>query len=299
MIGAIAVAVTIVMFSLGSTLVKRSETPGELVAFWRMIITAAVWNIIVLASGRRPSWANMRKAVLPGIFFGLDIAAFYVGATHNTVANAEMIGAMTPFLVVPIGARLFSERLNPKALLFAFVGFGGVGVVLFAAPTTGDASARGNVFCALAVICWCGYIVTTRRLRGSMDVANYMAAMTPVATLAVLPLALLHGGLTSVSSTGWKYLLILTVMTGVCAHGLMVFAQRTVPIGSIGIAQIAQPALAAVWSYLLLGEELHGWQFVGMLFVLGGLLGFVVLNQAVRSEPQQPQPTGELAGSAG
>jgi drug/metabolite transporter (DMT)-like permease len=116
--------------------------------------------------------------------------------------------------------------------------------------------------------------------------------------VTLFPIALSRGGLTTVSATGWKYLLILTMMTGVCAHGLMVYVQRTVPIGSIGVAQIAQPALAAVWSFLLLDEELQGWQFVGMLFVIGGLLGFVVLNQAVRSGRVE-QETGELAGSAG
>jgi drug/metabolite transporter (DMT)-like permease len=68
-------------------------------------------------------------------------------------------------------------------------------------------------------------------------------------------------------------------MTGVLAHGLMVFAQSTIPIGSIGIAQVAQPALAALWSFLLLDEVLNGWQVLGMGIVIGGLLGFVVLNQ--------------------
>jgi drug/metabolite transporter (DMT)-like permease len=297
-IGAIAVVVMIVMFSLGSTLVKRAETPGQLVAFWRMLITCAIWHIIVLVTGHRPSWANLRRAALPGILFGLNIAAFFVGATHNTVANAEIIGAMTPFLVVPIGARFFGERLNSRALLFALVAMGGVGVVLFSAPARGDASTKGNILCALAILSWTGYIVATRRLRGVMDVASYMAAMTLVATVTLFPIALSGGGLTTVSSTGWTYILILTLMTGIGAHGLMVFVQRTIPISSIGVAQIAQPALAAVWSYLLLDESLHGWQFVGMLLVIGGLLGFVVLNQAVRSPPEE-QPTGELAGTAG
>lgn len=297
-IGAAAMAIMIVMFSLGSTLVKRAHTPGQLVAFWRMLITCGLWHAIVLASGRRPSWANLRKAVLPGIFFGVNIAAFFVGATHNSVANAEIIGAMTPFLVVPIGARFFGERLNPKALLFALIALGGVAIVLFGAPARGDASLEGNLLATFAVFCWTGYIVATRRLRGVMDLASYMAAMTLVATVTLFPIALARGGLTSVSSTGWKYLLILTVMTGVGAHGLMVFVQRTVPIGSIGVAQIAQPALAAVWSFLLLDEELHSWQFVGMVLVIGGLLGFVILNQAVRSAREEQQ-TGELAGSAG
>ena len=104
-------------------------------------------------------------------------------------------------------------------------------------------------------------------------------SLTPVATIAVLPLALLHGDMLSMTSHGWMYIVLLTLMTGVLAHGLMVFAQNTIPIGSIGIAQIAQPALAALWSFLLLDEILHGWQVIGMAVVLVGLLGFILLNQ--------------------
>ena len=51
-------------------------------------------------------------------------------------------------------------------------------------------------------------------------------------------------------------MLILTLLTGVAAHGLLVYAQRTIQIGTIGIAQVVQPALAVVWSFLLLGETL-------------------------------------------
>lgn len=278
-VGAIAVAVTITVFSFASTLVKRAGTPAELVAFWRMIITAAVWNVLVLVQGNRPSWRNIRMAAVPGVFFGLDIAFFYLGATHNTVANAEMIGAMTPFLVVPIGAKFFGERLHPRALFFALFAFGGVGIVLFAARSNGEASIRGSVFGMIALCCWAGYISGTRRVRGHMDVASYMAAMTPVATLAVLPLAIARGHMVSITAHGWMYIVLLTMMTGVLAHGLMVLAQSTIPIGTIGIAQIAQPALAALWSYLILDELLNRWQIIGMLLVLAGLLGFVVLNQ--------------------
>jgi drug/metabolite transporter (DMT)-like permease len=278
-VGAIAVAITITVFSFASTLVKRANTPAELVAFWRMVITSIVWNAIALSSGTRPSWRHIRRAALPGMFFGLDIAFFYLGATHNSVANAEMIGAMTPFIVVPLGAKLFGERLNSRALVFAVFALGGVAMVLFAAPASGDASLRGSIFGVLALGCWAGYISGTRRVRGEMDVAAYMAAMTPVATLAALPLALLHGHMLSITAHGWLYTVMLTLMTGVLAHGLMVFAQTTIPIGTIGIAQIAQPALAALWSFLLLGETLQGWQVIGMLLVLVGLLGFVLLNQ--------------------
>jgi len=42
---------------------------------------------------------------------------------------------------------------------------------------------------------------------------------------------------------------------------------------------VVQPALAVVWSFLLLGETLRGGQFVGIAIALSGLLAFIVINQ--------------------
>ena len=57
------------------------------------------------------------------------------------------------------------------------------------------------------------------------------------------------------------------------------FAQKTIQIGTIGIAQVAQPALAVVWSFLLLGEVVNERQIAGIAIVVVGLLCFVLLNQ--------------------
>src|SRR3954454_5301771 len=74
-------------------------------------------------------------------------------------------------------------------------------------------------------------------------------------------------------------MLILTFLSGVAANGLMVYAQKTVPIGTIAVSQVVQPALAVVWSFLLLGETLQSLQFVGIVVALSGLLSFIVMNQ--------------------
>ena len=60
------------------------------------------------------------------------------------------------------------------------------------------------------------------------------------------------------SSTGWTYMLILTLTSGIAAQGLLVYAQKTIQIGTIAISQVVQPALAVVWSFLLLGEVVNG-----------------------------------------
>jgi drug/metabolite transporter (DMT)-like permease len=278
-IGVIAVVGLIIGFSLSSTLVKRAESPGVLVAFWRMVTVSVVWNVYLWSTGRRITMRDLRQALVPGVFFGLNLAVFFAGATHNSVANAALIGSLAPFLIVPVAAWLFKEYIHPRALVFALVAFGGAAVVLFSAPANGDASLEGNVFGFLAMLLLVAYVASTKHFRQEMDVATFMATICPIAAVAVLPLALAHGDVFGMSGTGWTYMLVLTFTSGVAAQGLLVFAQKTIQIGTIGIAQVAQPALAVVCSFLLLGEVVNHRQMAGIAIVVSGLLAFVVLNQ--------------------
>jgi drug/metabolite transporter (DMT)-like permease len=278
-LGALAVAGVVVAFSLSSTLAKEAQTPGVLIAFWRLVIVSVVWNVYLWCTGRRVTWRNVKQALFPGIFFGLNLAIFFAGATQNSVANAALIGSLAPFLIVPIGAWLFRERLVPAALVFALFAFGGLVLVLFSAPSNGDASLKGNVFGVLAMFLFVGYIASTRYFRRDMDVSTFMATICPIAAVAVVPLAIAEGDVFSVSGRGWTYIVILAVLTGLAAHGWNVYAQKTIPIGTIGIAQVAQPALAVVWAFILLGEELVWGQMVGIAIVTLGLLAFIVLNE--------------------
>jgi drug/metabolite transporter (DMT)-like permease len=294
--GALAVVGLVAAFSLSSTLVKRAESPGVLVAFWRLATVSVVWNVYLWSTGRRVTVSDVRQALVPGIFFGVNLAVFFVGATHNSVANAALIGSLSPFLIVPIGAALFSEYINPRALVFALLAFGGTAMVLLNAPPNGDASLSGNVFGMTAMLLWVGYVVSTRHFRRDMDVATFMATVSPIAVLAVLPLALANGDVFGMSSRGWTYMLILTFVTGIAAHGLLVFAQKSIQIGTIGIAQVIQPALAVVWSFLLLGESIRHAQAVGIAIVMCGLAAFLVLNQ--RGSDRATAPTRELRPDA-
>jgi len=277
-LGVLAVIGLVAAFSLSSTLGKRAESPGVLVAFWRMIGVTILWNAILWTTGRHVTRVDVRRVWLPGVLFGLNLAVFFTGVTHNSVANAALIGSLAPFFIVPLGAWLFAEYINPRALVFALIAFGGVALVLLNAPPAGDASLEGNVLGFIAMLLLVAYVTSTRGLRGEMDVTTFMATICPIATVAVLPIALAHGSL-GLSATGWLFTAILTLTSGIVAQGLLVYAQKTIQIGTIGIAQQAQPALAVMWSFLILGEAINGWQAAGIATVIAGLVAFVVAHQ--------------------
>ncbi len=273
-LGFLALGVAILSFSAGSTLVKLSHTPGVTVAFWRMLLCSAIWIVILRISEQRwLAWDDIRAALLPGVAFGLNITFFFTGVTRTSVASAEFTGALTPLIVVPMGAFIFKERLRLGALVYGLVSLLGLALVLFNAPPTGEFSWGGVAWVGAATTLWATYLLTSRSLRQGRSVAAIMAAITPIATVVILPLGLFvfPGTLLQVTWRSVVFIIILAALTGTLAHGLMVFAQTHVPIGVISISQVSQPALAVLWSVLFLGSTVVGIQIVGMALVILGL----------------------------
>ena len=96
-LGVLAVVGVVVGFSLSSTLVKRADAPGVLIALWRMVTVSVLWNVLLWHTRRRVTRADVRQVWLPGVFFGLAIAVLFGAVTRNSVANAALIGALAPF----------------------------------------------------------------------------------------------------------------------------------------------------------------------------------------------------------
>lgn len=272
--GLAALIAVILFFSWGSTLVKLAHTPGITIAFWRMIVCSIIWAVIMRVTDKRwLSLTDLRAAAVPGITFGLNIAFFFTGVTRTSIASAEFTGALTPMLVVPLGAVIFKERIRLGALAFGLVSLAGLALVLFNAPPNGEFSWTGVAYIGIAVVLWAAYLLSSRSLRRGRTVSEVMASMMPIATVVVLPLGLFvfPGSLDDITGRSVVFIMILAVLTGTVAHGLMVYAQRSVPIGLISMLQVSQPALAVLWSFLFLDSTVNGIQIVGMVLVLVGL----------------------------
>lgn len=284
-LGFLAVFAVIVFFSGGSTLVKLSQTPGVTVAFWRMILCSLIWWAILWFSEHRfLHLDDLKASLVPGLAFGINITLFFTGVTKTTVASAEFTGSLTPLLVVPLGAWLFKEKLNLGALAFGGISLVGLAIVLFFAPPNGEFSWVGVAWIGAALCMWATYLLTSRTLRQGRSVAVVMAHITPIAAVVTLPIALIvfPGTLGDVTGRSVVFIVILGVITGTLAHGLMVFAQKSVPIGVISMLQVSQPALAVLWSVLFLDSSVRPIQLVGMALVILGLAMVTVQTQRAR-----------------
>ena len=150
--GALAVLGVVLAFSLSSTLVKRAESPGVLLAFWRLIVVSLIWNAYLWSTGRRVTMRHIRQALIPGLSLRAEPRRVLL---RSDPQQRRERGAHRVALAVPHrpARRQALQRgyFDPRALGFALVAFGGVALVLFNAPPNGDASLHGNLFGLLAM----------------------------------------------------------------------------------------------------------------------------------------------------
>ena len=298
-IGLVAMLVAVVTFSASSTIVRKAGAPGPTIAFWRMLGSSIIWTAIMrVRDGRFVTLQEWRRAISTGLVLAVNILLFYTAATRTSVANLEFITALAPLMLLPAGAALFHEKVDRRAALFGIISIGGLALVLFDAPKRGAATWSGNGLAVLLLTTWCGYLLASRQLRRGMSVATLMASALPIATVATFPFVLLNHDIGKFDSRSMVYILVLTLLTGVVAHGLIVFAQRNVPIGIMSMMQVGQPALAVVWSAIFLSQSIRALQVAGMAMVVFGLATVVVQTQR-RTARLMATENGELAGSAG
>jgi drug/metabolite transporter (DMT)-like permease len=301
-LGIIAVGLAVLCFSASSSVVKWAEAPGSVIAFWRMLASVVAWWLIAKLAGRPPTWQSVRRTWPSGVLFGLNLAVFFTGVTRTSIAHAEFIGALTPLLLLPAGALIFGERIVWRALGWGSIAIVGVAVVLFTSPSTGVSNLSGDLIIVAAVVLWAGYLLASKHSRRGMDVVQFMASVMPVATLTLVPVMVVRGGAFDMTAKAWLTVGILLLLTGVSAHALIVYAQRHVPVATIGMLQVSQPALAVVWAYLILGESIRPIQVLGMLLVVTGLGLFTLHSTRVSGPTAATMPVateGELAGPAG
>ncbi len=240
-----------------------------------------------------PSATTWRLALAPGLAFGANIALFFTAINKTSIAHAEFITALTPLVMLPAGAFLFSERPNWSALRWGLISIVGVTLVLFFGPEQGTASVSGDLLMIGVILLWTTYLLTSKQARAAgVGTLDFMACMMPIGVLTAGPIAAIIAGsdVFGLTAKGWLVVLILTLLTGMLSHGCIVFAQQHIPVATISIMQTAQPALAVFFAFLILGEEVRPPQVLGMALVISGLALFTLTSSrsATISTPATP-----------
>jgi drug/metabolite transporter (DMT)-like permease len=256
--------------------VRLSDTGPVASAFWRCALAAPLLWLLVWREGRGgevPARISRRALIAAGIFFALDLGVWHYSILFTSVANSTLLANLAPIFVTLAGWLIWKKSVTPTFLVGMFVAIGGMFVLV--GPNFGIGGTRllGDALAAFTAMFYAGYMLAIKFARdANASTARLMAWSTTITAIALLPVALLlpHPFLPAQAS-GWLVLFGLALITQILGQGLIAYAFAHLPASLSSVSLLIQPVMAALFAWLLFGEAIGVWQFVGGAIVLAGI----------------------------
>ena len=285
--GTVATSVAVTLWGLSNVLIKHLSADGLTLALDRLWIGTATYAVVHHMLGGKITWRSLRYSWLGGITFASNIAFFWVALRHTTVADATVIGALQPALVLLVAGPLFAERINARQVIFTVVGIIGVAVaVSFSAPSAGR-TWFGDLLAAGALVTFTGYFVASKMARAKLPAMDYQVSLLLVGAAVMTPVVLLsgHGAVPGNKvDLAWAALIALVPGSG---HLLVNWAHRSVGILVTSMLTLGIPVVSIAGAAAFLAEPLAPVQVVGVAITVVAV-GLVIVAAPKISEVAEP-----------
>jgi drug/metabolite transporter (DMT)-like permease len=284
-LGLLAATTAVVVWGVSAVAIKQVEgLNGIGVACYRIWIGAVVVTLLFLATGGRFSRSLLRDSFLGGLTFTADLVLFFCAVQITSVANATIIGALQPVLVLVIAGPLFGERARVVEVLWGGVAIAGTAIVVLGGDGGGANSLRGDLLAIAALFAWTAYFVATKTARARLSAFEFLTGMAVWSAVLVVPLPLIvDGSLGTTDAAGWITIVYIAIVNGLLGHFLMAYAHGHVTLVTISLLTLAIPVFSAGAAALWIDEPLTLVQVAGMALVLGALA--IVTISSARSRP--------------
>jgi drug/metabolite transporter (DMT)-like permease len=272
-----AVLIGVLGWGAGPLLVRGMSVSGVSVSFYRMWLAVPVMAILARILGEKLTVRTLRLCVWPGVLFAFSMMFGFQSMRETSIANATLIGQLSPAFMILGAGRLVGEKPTARAVVAAIVSFAGLGLMVATSGDTSGASFGGDLYALANVFCFTGYFLMMKKLRNA-DVGSweFLAGVFLVGAVALTPYCLLVADdLGGVTGLDFVRLGAMILGPGVIGHGLITWATRHLDVTTTSLLTLLSPPLSVVGAWIIFDQQLSAGQLFGGVIVLAGLAGTV------------------------
>ncbi len=288
LVGRATAAFAISLMAFGPIIVKVSDLSELRFVFWRLVAALVVYLAFLAGRGGRLSLAALRTSFWGGLLFGLNLVLFITFMRRTSATHAVVMGSLQPIVLLGVAGPLFGERPRRSLYLWSLLAVGGVVVSLQGGDPSGVATRSGDALAFVGMLFWCAYYVASKRARATLDSATYQVCLTLVATVVILPVALISGhGIAPPSGADWWPVVLMAALPGT-GHLLTNYAHGYVSLTVMGLINLLFTVITPLYAWWLVDEALGGMQALGIVIVVATLAMVVI-------QPSE-QPADDVSG---
>lgn len=284
----LAAVVAMLGWAASGVIVKSITEIGPLaIVFWRMwMYTLLVLGFLYLR-GTPLTLKGVRFSLAGGAALGIDLLLFYAAVHYTTIANATVITACLPILMMLIAGPVFGEHVKVRDWLISAIALLGVGAVAYGSSETPQWSPFGDLLAVGALVAWALYFIFSKLSQEHVASTQYTAGSALIATLVATPFAIFSGQVFVMPSIdAWIWLVGLALGPGVASHMLMNWSIRGLPASLSSTLTLAIPIAATIMAWIFLGESVLLVQAVGICVVVASLSYLVLTTNVTKTAPK-------------
>jgi|TARA_Y100000294_G_scaffold83049_1_gene77988 drug/metabolite transporter (DMT)-like permease len=269
--GRAAATFAISLMAFGPIIIKVSDLAEFRFVFWRLAAALVVYLAYLLVSGSRLTVDALRTSFWGGLLFGVNLVLFVTFMRRTSATHAVVMGSLQPIVLLGVAGPLFGERPRRSLYLWSLLAIGGVVLSLQGGDPSGVATVEGDVLAFFGMLLWCSYYIVSKRARMTLDSTVYQLCLTLVATIVILPAALISGqGVAPPSGADWWPVLLMAAIPGT-GHLLTNYAHAHVTLTVMGLINLLFTVITPLYAWWLVDEALGGVQALGIVVVVATL----------------------------
>jgi drug/metabolite transporter (DMT)-like permease len=326
----VALAVAVLAVSTSAILVRYSEAPSLVKAFYRVCFTVSLLAPVALTRSRESFRAFDRRdavvATVSGVALAIHFASWFESLEWTSVAASVTLVQAQPMFVALGAWLLLDERVTRgvvAGIALALVGMAtmtlgdlvlptlvaglptqvvafvstlpvpidGFGVGAADGSLAGEAPLYGDALALVGAVTAAAYVLAGRSLRQRMSLVPYVTVVYAVCAVVLLALTLASGhSLVDYPPREWLLFLAMAVGPGLFGHTVINWALAHLESSVVSVSLLGEPVGSTVLALILLGEIPTPMTVVGGAIVLVGIYVTTARRPTTKSTPDVDEP---------
>lgn len=266
------IILAICFLATGGIFVKLSKLPPVNTGFYRVLLSIPILLPFVYKKAGTVSKKNVKMIFIAGIFLGMDLILWNISFHMTTVANSNLLANLVPFTIIPVSYFVFKEKIPPKFFIGLAVTIIGIIVLMFGKLQPSVDNFQGDLLAFLTSIFYALFLLTVYKVRDEVcaTLIMFISAFGSCITLFIA-MTVMEGFYIPKNLNELYPLIGLALISQILGQGILSFALGKVKASLSSVLVLAQPVIAAIYSFIIFSEKLSIIEILGIFITLLGI----------------------------
>ncbi|WP_441991446.1 DMT family transporter [Paenibacillus sp. 2RAB27] len=210
--------------------------------------------------------------MLAGLFLGLHFLFWMESLVYTAVASSMVILALQPLFVMIGSYFLFKEHVNLLTVFCLIVALMGSIVIAWGDIGISKNALIGDGLSLIGTFFASAYLLAGQKVSRKIDTNVYSIFVFFIGGTVMLVYNLINNfSLIDYDTSDWTYFLLLAIIPTIFGQYIFNFLLKSIGATTVSVGIIGEPVLAIILAYVLLGETISSFQFLGGMMTLLGM----------------------------